>query len=1191
MKKQLLMVAALSAVGLFAGDVVLSADFNTPGDFTVNNLGKRLKTFTPRKNLVQLPGKEGLCILSATKNLQDFPEVKGAPQGTLRFTGIKGFPQESGCVELWVKPYFNEGTAPGKTPHNYIFRFFGYGKTQRVLTVFIINHQTLVCQYELEGDKKAYLYHTVKNWPAKEWVRLNFVWNKDDKMMYVNGEPVARKSVPGALKFIDTFELGAMDSYLPFQGMLDELKVTTGVPADLKPFPGKKKTAAVIEKPVLLADNTNILIPSKWNGDKDISVNKEEKFSIKDSGGFLTDRIAEGPEVAVAPGDFIRGDLAFFKKEWDFSSFALAHVSFYSADNKLIRRFRFDRSNIKGYSPFKLHEFLSISGTGAKIEYFNYWQVPVGAAYLRCGWTFRGNPAALDVENFAFYKIDPTNKPWRQQPETRGKKVFATTDVSDVEFDKMLEKRVKPVAQLKREGGRVNLYINGKAMQPFFMHNTPYKVNNTERWTAEFNRIGFKFSTVWVAMGQKGTNHYPTAISPDGKLDFSGWREAIRTHAKQTPGGYIFLSLYIFPSRKFINENDDQLMKDKNGDSFIFGYPYSPLGKGAAKVLPKGFDRYPSMASQKYTDHICEEIQRVLTEFEKYPESKLVAGVYLQGGDDSQFRLPDIHFTPDMNPLVLKAYRKALQDKYKTNENLQKAWNDPAITFDKVTQPTAPELWPDKSRYYTDNPETVRYADYKEFYGRLDRDFKIAIRKAAKKAVPRLLVGSYDCAYGIGGSWGHTGLHFGKSIDDGADFYLYIPSYCRDRDDADRPLGAYQFSGSLQLHNKLGIMELDVRNPEIGPLYFGHYPSANYNALHDAESFRISNRRLAVQSVILGGGVHFYNLQPHWSRTDKAVESLKEMYRISSLARSVPDTRDAIAVMIDEDSNLHSNIHPGWIPSFFSVKNMVVMAVQHAGVRFNYFLAKDALHKDFNAPGVLFFDDAATLTPDEIKEIRKRFGNSNRVIVWQGAPGFLACRDLNKISEAVNFKLAMMPEYQGKPLETDRNYGEIYTELGLPVPLVAGDSNDPLMDGVKGFMHQESTVVPFVFPQRWQVLDKDVKVLAKYLDSDIPGMAVRRHKDFTEVFIGQPGCITPQLFRNFAREAKITPSLESDDLFYCGSGLIGIGAAKGDGVRKVRFPAGFNKAESLSGHKISKMSNDGFEFFLKHRDFAVFKIY
>ena len=944
--------------------------------------------------------------------------------------------------------------------------------------------------------------------------------------------------------------------------------------------------------PVPLAGTAELCLPKQWTSDGEITVSGDDGFRIAYAGGFFTDRIAEGPKVAVAPGDFIRGDLTFSKRRWEYSSFAAAHLAFYSARDKLIRRIRFDRSNISGYSPYSLHEFLTMAAAnGEKVTYFNFFKVPDNAAYFRPGWTFRYNPATVEISALSFQKVDGSGKPWRGQPKARGTKVFALNEVNDAEVERRLRDSRHPVSTVRREGDRVNLYVDGKRMPPFFMHNTPYNVRETERWTAEFNRIGFRFATVWVTLGRGIKPHLPAALAPDGTLDVAPWRAAVRAHLRQNPGGYIILALDLFPSQKFLDENDDQLMKDKDGVNFIFGYPYYPLGKGAAKELPKGnFSRYPSMASEKYTRHITGELVRALTEFEKYPESKAVAGVYLLGGDDAQFRLPNIHTTPDRSPLVLAAFKAFLREKYRTDEALRKAWSDPEITFDTVTIPVIPELWPKEVRYYTDSPETVKYADYKNFYSGLDRKFKIAVRGAVKQAFPRLLVGSYDCAYGIGGSWGHTGLHFGESIDDKADFYLFIPSYGRDRDWADCSLGAYQFSGSLVMHNKLGIMELDVRNPEIGPLYFGHYRSANYCADHGAESFRVSLLRLAVQSAVLGGGFHYYNLQPHWCRTDRAGEALREMYRIAACARSVPPGRDRIALLTDEDSNLSSNTHPGWIPSFFAIKNIPVMAVQRAGVKFNYFLAKDALRKDFDAPGVLFFADAATLSPEEIAAIRERFGNSGRVIVWQGAPGFLKCRDWGRIGKAVGFDIAPMPDYPDGPLECDRDYEAGYREKHLPVPLFSAGSGDPLMRGIHGFFMQSSTVVPYVFPPCWQVRGAGAVTLANYYGTDIPGMAVRRHKDFTEVFIGQPGAVTPQLFRNLAREAGIIPSLETDDLFYCGSGLIGVGASTGSGRRMIRFPAGYRKVESLTGHKVEKVTAEGFECVIPYRDFAVFRI-
>lgn len=241
MKKFMTGWFAAACLCTFAGEAIMEADFNAPGDFTLKNQGRAVKSFTSVKGLVQVPGKTGTAMLSATQNLADFPEAKGAPQKSLRFTGLKGFPLQEGALELWIKPYFNEETKPGKVPHNYFLRCFGYRKTSRVLTLFIVNHKTLNCQFELEGGKKAYLYYSVKNWQPKQWMRINVVWNMDEKKVYVNGVLAASKKVSGPLQMIDSLELGAIDSYLPFQGMIDEFKVTAEPPADLKEPPAEKK--------------------------------------------------------------------------------------------------------------------------------------------------------------------------------------------------------------------------------------------------------------------------------------------------------------------------------------------------------------------------------------------------------------------------------------------------------------------------------------------------------------------------------------------------------------------------------------------------------------------------------------------------------------------------------------------------------------------------------------------------------------------------------------------------------------------------------------------------------------------------------------------------------------------------------------------------------------------------------------
>lgn len=134
-------------------------------------------------------------------------------------------------------------------------------------------------------------------------------------------------------------------------------------------------------------------------------------------------------------------------------------------------------------------------------------------------------------------------------------------------------------------------------------------------------------------------------------------------------------------------------------------------------------------------------------------------------------------------------------------------------------------------------------SDYKTSYALSDRRFKTAIRKAAKSAVPRMIIGGYDCAYGMTGSWGHTGLHFAEGRR--CRGFLYLDSQLRrDRDNGDLPLKPYQFTGSLALHGKLGILERVSATRTSRTSISGHYKSRNWQETHNYRTFATALNRL-----------------------------------------------------------------------------------------------------------------------------------------------------------------------------------------------------------------------------------------------------------------------------------------------------------------------------------------------------------
>ena len=1184
--------AALSAAP------VLKADFNTKGDLSALLYGKALPAvFANRNQRHQTPedsGFTGRAVLFCRDNLHDFHDlVPGLdrPLSTIVYRGLHGLPTKQGNVEIFIKPYFNDITLAGKTPHNYIFRLYRSSDRKQTLTVFLVGHRQITVQFDFSNGKKSYLYYTLKKREPKIWRRLNIRWDKCLQQLYVDGHIAIEKNIDGALFEADRLEIGGKDGgYLLFQGLIDDISIGTEIPIGLKTV-NLREQAALIRKnegdPLKfgkISDDRIMYDPAQWKGFGGISAVKNgSNLRLVWSGADFRHRTIYGPPVKVAPGSVIRGDLSFRKVKWDFAVYAPACVAFFDSKGRPLRQnpgydgspgegIRFDESNIKGYFPMHLMEFTEQAGLRSEIRYFNYWKVPENAVAMRAGWTFAYNPCSVEIAKLEFRTVDPVLRPWITQPEKVPLKANISRGTTDAELEKNIASRKRAVAEVRKEGDRVELYIDGKRTLPAFMHNTPYPVKNVPWYSNTFAQLGFKISTVWVSLGRSPVDsHLPFVLKEDGTIDIAPWREAVREIVRQAPDGYVMLALNVFPTMRWLEENPDELMKNGKGENFIFGYPHYPIGKGAAERLPPGnFSWYPSMFSKKYMEYICNALRKALLEFEKTPESKAVIGAYLVGGDDAQFRLPNIAFTPDLSPCALNGFRDFLRQKYGNDVNLRREWNDPDASIENVSLPLQKELWVADRAYYSMGGHSSWLSDYKTSYALSDRRFKTAIRKAAKSAVPRMIIGGYDCAYGMTGSWGHTGLHFAEGIEDAADFYIWIPSYGRDRDNGDLPLKPYQFTGSLALHGKLGILEMDIRNPNIPNLYFGHYKSRNWQETHNYRTFATALNRLAASAIALGGGFHCYNLQPHWFLSDKAQDAWRNAFRIAEQRRGEGFSEEQIAVFIDENSNLYSNLHPHWVPSFFNFKGQVVAAVQRAGFKHNYYLLRDALHPDFKAPLMLLFADAGTMTPEEIVKIRERHGNSGRVIVWHGCPGFLACGDYETLSKSLGFDVS--------PLQGNRQQ----------TPLVAANDTDPVMKGISGFFMQEPNFLPFVFSPSWRIGKDGSTILAKYYGTDIPGMAVKRYQDHTEIFIGQPGSVSPQLIRNAGAEAKMHPLLESDDLFIYGGSLMTVCGSLGRGIRKIRIPDGIREVVPLTPHKVLHNDGKNFEVDISDADVAVF---
>lgn len=177
-------------------------------------------------------------------------------------------------------------------------------------------------------------------------------------------------------------------------------------------------------------------------------------------------------------------------------------------------------------------------------------------------------------------------------------------------------------------------------------------------------------------------------------------------------------------------------------------------------------------------------------------------------------------------------------------------------------------------------------------------------------------------------------------------------------------------NGSLRLHNKLAVTELDFRTPWVGN--WGRWGKPIYYKTHDAAEFRQRTMRAQLFANAFGGAFHAYDMDGNWYDTEMAQRAWRENNRIYDRRKPRPLSEDRIALFYSEHCWEYMALN-GNRAFAHIVKNSPRIAVTRSGVDSDLYLLDDILHPDFQAPRVLWFVDSLELTPEKAAEIRRRY--------------------------------------------------------------------------------------------------------------------------------------------------------------------------------------------------------------------------
>ena len=876
----------------------------------------------------------------------------------------------------------------------------------------------------------------------------------------------------------------------------------------------------------------------------------------------------------VKSGAYLRLDYSWRKLEWSFGSYFLPVMRFEDRQGKLVRDIGFDATNIKGAN-YPMFESDSVAGLGERIDYYNFVQVPTNAVRMRLGVMARGNPFRVRIENLAFQYVHDYGDgagPWYNQPYLAHQIDYKATGMTDDEIRVRLRSRPKAVPELRRNGDRTDLYVNGERILPGTRHcqrTDETAKRGHKHGVQEFKKAGYRVYNVNIVSGEHTyADHQDPIWREDGTFDIDLMERKVFKILREDPDAYVILVCKVMAPHFWKMRNKGELECDFNGRYRIFaGTEFTERYTTQYPTAP-GEHWVPSIFSRKYLEDMGAALEEAFRRFEKTLAAKAVIGVYVTGGDDCQFRLQR---DPWNSPLAERGFREWLREEYGGDAGLAAAWRRPGVKIAEVKVPVETELNP--PRQFTSEEGRCRESDFRRFCSWSCWRNNSAMRSAVKRGAPRFLVGGYTGSMTLSGNEGRGRHAMWRTITDpGFDFIIWLPCYSIRRNDMVAPLGLFAFNGSMRLHDKWIVTELDTRNPAQPNLTYGLYPLRLWQERHDYKTFSDFLNFATGCAMAWGGGWHMYPLNRVFYDTSEAMRCIKEAAEIASHAEGRPLGRDRFAMFFDDRAT-----------DFFSRERSVVEkpnlccwpaadAVWQTGVRFDNYLVEDALSDAFakEAPGVIVMADASTMKAEAIRRVRERFARDGRVLVWLGTPGVLSGDSEAAISSALGITVKK-------------------TRCELPA---VSCGSDRLLNGVSGFWHGDTRRRSLVFGLSYELSPADGwSAIANYAGTSTCAAAVRRNAaGGIEMVVGASGAARPDLFRNIAREAGIRPCIETDDCFVTGASLAMLGASSGGGMKRVYKPAGVRRMVPLTGQRVYSETSDYVDIYLRWRETAVFRL-
>ena len=668
-----------------------------------------------------------------------------------------------------------------------------------------------------------------------------------------------------------------------------------------------------------------------------------------------------------------------------------------------------------------------------------------------------------------------------------------------------------------------------------------------------------------------GGNLYKGGCDPiwleDGTIDYDAFDEVIYDVLAANNDAMVMVQIGMFAPPWWIEQNPDHELLCHNGSQYI------------------AIDNEVSLASKKFREEAGEVLRLLIRHMKEQSYYNRVFGLKIGGGQSYEWMIrgTGANQGPDYSPVSVAGFKEYLKKKYGTEEALQKAWGNDAVTFENAASPG----WDERNSFtnvYSGDADTGYLArnivDWNLYLNEESTDAFLYYCQIAKEETDnQIIVGGYNGYLWTSNSYDSQGMaHTAMDRVLDSEYVDWIASPISYNERILGQSNTYMaLVDTVQEHGKLYISEQDNRT-----CLSSSYVGAPWDADWD---FSIGQTRTVADTIyqqkrdfanamINGAGLWQYDMYGGWLDDDQIYQYLsdaKAEYDFSVYLDR--DVRSEVAIFVGDET--YAYLRAGQPNMAYTLLEPMLMQqrkhLAKMGTSYDTYALSTLLEGKVTPHKLNIIFSPFEITPEMNEAIDKYLKCNGQYVVWVYLPGISDGYSLN-------------PDYMKRV--TGFDIGVVEEKSGLQVRLEKTDNI--LTQGIEGLVYGNSTPNS-VSPLTYIKDTTDVTVLGYNLDGEKkPGLGIKDMGDWVSIYSSAP-CLDVRLLRNLLKLADCHVYSESnEDVIYANNHYVALHSDTA-GEKTITLKGNYAVYDVFEERFVS-MDTDTITFYNEANDTHIFRL-